>query len=117
MLNLSRLENTHVVQAAKFRFRDVKGIDRLVQSIKREVKSSCPRLITEDDSYPFSVYWTKWDDKTNQIEVSCYLKIKSYGNEYMFAKQSFLEAVARGGNLDAEGYLNPPPSKSGAAQR
>ena len=110
MLNLSRLETAHVVQTVKFRFKDVKDVDRLITSIKQSVKESCPRLITDNvDSYPFSVYWKTWDDKSNHIEISCYLKIKPYGNEYMFAKQNFFAAVARGGYLDAEGYLNPPP--------
>jgi small-conductance mechanosensitive channel len=55
--NVSRVKMCQVKQSLRFRFEDAEKFDKLLPSILDEIKTACPKAIT-DGSRPFRAVWT-----------------------------------------------------------
>ena len=64
--NLSRVVYSQVKQTLRFHYDDAEEIPALLDSIKEEIRKSCPRLIT-DNTRPFRVFWTGFNE--DHLEV------------------------------------------------
>jgi small-conductance mechanosensitive channel len=66
--NLSRVRISQVAQTLRFHYEDADEIPALLETIKKEIREACPRLIA-DGSRPFRVFWTGF--KEDHLEGEC----------------------------------------------
>jgi hypothetical protein len=66
----------------------------LLENIKKEIKESCPKLIT-DGSRSFRANWENFEADHLQVVVDAHFMIKPIGNEYNENRQNVLEAIYR----------------------
>mmetsp|Transcript_15824 Transcript_15824/g.34086 ORF Transcript_15824/g.34086 Transcript_15824/m.34086 type:complete len:211 (+) Transcript_15824:1040-1672(+) len=92
--NLSRTPRSQVKQELRISYDDASKIPKLLETIKDEIKRSCPKLIT-DGSRPFRAHWRNFEDDHLQIVVDCHFMIKPTGGEYWDNRQVVLEAIYR----------------------
>jgi len=91
--NLSRVQTSQVKQTLEFEYQDVKKLPDLMESIKEEIKSSCPEVIT-DGSRPFRAYFTNFGDKL-EVTVDAHFNIKPVSEKYHENRQEVLLAITR----------------------
>mmetsp|Transcript_5255 Transcript_5255/g.11626 ORF Transcript_5255/g.11626 Transcript_5255/m.11626 type:complete len:507 (+) Transcript_5255:69-1589(+) len=92
--NLSRTPRSQVTQTLRISYDDAAKIPLLLTAIKEEIKTSCPKLIT-DGSRSFRANWRNYEDDHLQVVVDCHFTIKPTGDEYWDNRQSMLEAIYR----------------------
>eukprot|EP01082_Thalassiosira_pseudonana_P006987 g15034.t1 g15034 contig21:414159-415337(-) len=92
--NLSRTPRSQVTQTLRISYDDASKIPQLLTAIKEEIKTSCPKLIT-DGSRSFRANWRNYEDDHLQVVVDCHFTIKPTGDEYWDNRQSMLEAIYR----------------------
>jgi hypothetical protein len=83
-----------VKQTLRISYDDAEKIPKLIANIKQEIKSSCPKLIT-DGSRAFRVHWQNFEDDHLQVVVDCHFTIKPTGDEYYDNRQEVLNAIFR----------------------
>jgi len=91
--NRSRLKFSQVKQKLRFRYEDIDKIPSLVDDIRAEIVSSCPKVVT-DGSRTFRVRWVDYADDHIEVLVDCRLRNKPTGEKYYEARQGVLEAIA-----------------------
>jgi small-conductance mechanosensitive channel len=94
MSNLSRVTQSQVQQTLRFRYQDADIIPDLVEEIREEIKSSCPRLIT-DGTRPFRVVWTNYNEDHLEVVVNTHHYIAPLGDAYWINRQNVLQAIQR----------------------
>jgi small-conductance mechanosensitive channel len=94
MSNLSRVTQSQVQQTLRFRYGDADIIPDLVEAIREEIKSSCPRLIT-DGTRPFRVIWTNYNEDHLEVLVNTHHYIAPLGDAYWINRQNVLQAIHR----------------------
>lgn len=72
--NLSRVLKSQVEQTLRFHYEDIDEIPAVVESIKDEIKKSCPKLVT-DGSRPFRVYLTNYAPEYLEVTVNTHYSI------------------------------------------
>lgn len=92
--NVSRIRQSQVRQVLRFHYDDAEKIPDLLESIKNEIKESCPRLIT-DNSRPFRVVWTGFNEDHLEVVVDTHHNIAPLGDAYWFNRQNVLMAISR----------------------
>ena len=92
--NLSRIRQSQVKQTLRFHLSDTEKIPMLVDTIREEIKASCPRLIT-DGTRPFRVFWTAFCEDHLEVEVITHHMIAPIGDAYFKNRQEVLMAIAR----------------------
>jgi small-conductance mechanosensitive channel len=92
--NLSRTAESMVKQTLWFKYDDIEKLPATLESIKAEIVSSCPELIT-DGSRPFRAHWVAFEDDHLEAVVQAHFKIKPNTDRYHEARQQLLQAVAR----------------------
>ena len=91
---MSRTPRSQVKQELRISYDDASKLPKLLETIKDEIKRSCPKLIT-DGSRPFRAHWRNFEDDHLQIVVDCHFMIKPTGGEYWDNRQVVLEAIYR----------------------
>jgi small-conductance mechanosensitive channel len=94
MSNLSRVKQCQVQQTLRFQYRDADIIPDLVEAIREEIKVSCMRLIT-DNSRPFRVFWTNYNEDHLEVVVNTHHNIAPLGDAYWMNRQNVLQAIHR----------------------
>jgi small-conductance mechanosensitive channel len=92
--NLSRVRFCQVKQTLRFKYKDADKLPALLESIKEEIRESCPALIT-DGSRPFRAVWTDYGEDNLQVEVDAHFRIKPVGDDYWHNRQRVLQAINR----------------------
>jgi len=92
--NRSNQRYSQVKQILRFDYSDVDRIPTLVATIKEEIRSSCPEVVT-DGSHPFRVVWSNFEADHLEVSVDCRLRCPPIGNKYAEARQNILIAIAR----------------------
>lgn len=92
--NVSRIKKSQVKQTLRFRYDDVDKISEIVEEIRKEIKESCPRLIT-DGSRPFRVFWTNFNEDHLEVMVDTHHNIAPIGDAYWINRQNVLIAISR----------------------
>ncbi|CAJ1945094.1 unnamed protein product [Cylindrotheca closterium] len=92
--NISRMQRSQAKFELQFHFEDLVRIDDIVQALKEEIRSACPKLIT-DGSRPFRVMWT--DIATNHILVTIdtHHYVPPSSGAYWEARGAVLSAISR----------------------
>jgi hypothetical protein len=65
-----------------------------MNDIKREIRSSCPSVIT-DGSRPFRCYWTEFRANHLEVELDAHFRIRPIGDAYYENRQRVLLAIDR----------------------
>lgn len=91
--NLSRVKTSQVKQKLEFKYQDIKKLPDLVDSIKDEIKKSCPDVIT-DGSRPFRVYFDNFGTKL-EVTVDVHFNIQPVSERYYENRQEVLLAITR----------------------
>lgn len=92
--NVSRVRQSQVQQTLRLHYDDVDKIPLLIKTIKREIRTACPKLIT-DGTRPFSVYWTGFNEDHLEIKVNSHHNIAPLGDAYWKNRQAVLMAIAK----------------------
>lgn len=92
--NVSRVTQSQVKQTLRFHYDDADEVPALLESIREEIKKSCPRLIT-DSSRPFRVFWTNINEDHLEVMVDTHFKIAPIGDAYWQNRQAVLMAIQR----------------------
>eukprot|EP00985_Skeletonema_marinoi_P009290 scaffold4314_cov191-Skeletonema_marinoi.AAC.3 len=92
--NRSNQRYSQVKQTLRFDYSDVDRIPALVATIKEEIRSSCPEVVT-DGSHPFRVVWSNFEADHLEVSVDCRLRCPPIGDKYAEARQNILIAIAR----------------------
>jgi small-conductance mechanosensitive channel len=92
--NLSRTKLSQVTQTIRCKYSDIDKISQLVIDIKDEVRSDCPKLIT-DGTRPCRVHWHTFNDDHIEINVDFRFRIPLIGDPYHDNKQKCNIAIAR----------------------
>jgi len=92
--NLSRVKISQVAQTLRFHYEDADKIPAVIESIKKEIKISCPELIT-NGLRPFRVYWTDFKEDHLEVMVNTNFYIPPLGDKYYINRQKVLMAISR----------------------
>ena len=92
--NLSRVRRSQVKQVLRVALDDTDKIPALIASIKLEIRSACPELIT-DGSRPFRVFWTAINRDHCEVTIDTRFNIKPKGDVYLINQQNVLAAIHR----------------------
>jgi small-conductance mechanosensitive channel len=93
--NLSQTATSEVKQTLWFKYDDIDTIPMVVEEIKKEIRASCPKLIT-DGSRPFRVYWSEFKDDHLEVMVNINFSISpAFGLECMENRQVVMQAIGR----------------------
>lgn len=92
--NLSRLTHSQVKLTLRFHYEDVEKIPALMESIRANIISSCPRLI-KNGSRPFRVFWTNINEDHLEVMVDTHFRIAPIGDAYWQNRQAVLMAIQR----------------------
>ncbi len=115
--NLSRTRRSQVQQVLRVSYEDAAKIPKFLESIKEEIRNSCPKLITDGSRWvrayirlnqtptctnsvisilhrPFRAHWRNYEDDHLEIVVDAHFTIPPTGNEYWDNRQSMLEAIS-----------------------
>jgi hypothetical protein len=91
--NLSRLRQCQVKQVLRFHYDDADLLPEVLESIKTEIKQSCPKLI--DGNRPFRVFWTGYNEDHLEVMVDTHHSIAPIGDAYWINRQKVLMAINR----------------------
>jgi small-conductance mechanosensitive channel len=94
MSNLSRLRLCQVAQTLRFDYDDVDKIPEILDSIRSEIKQSCPKVVTDGTS-PFRVFLTNFNEDHMEVKVDTHYKIAPIGDAYWINRQNVLQAIMR----------------------
>ena len=92
--NVSRIRQCQVRQVLRFHYEDADKIPDLLEDIREEIKQACPRLIT-DNSRPFRVFWTNFNNDHLEVVVDTHHNIAPIGDAYWNNRQAVLMAISR----------------------
>lgn len=92
--NQSRVKFSQVKQYLRFSYDDLDKIPDICTEIKKEIATSCPKVIT-DGSRPFRVRWVDYCTDHVKVLVDCRLRNSPIGEKYYEAQEGVLEAIAR----------------------
>lgn len=92
--NLSRLVISQVKINLRFHYEDVEKLPEVIESIRKEIQKSCPRLIT-NGSRPFRVFWTDINEDHLEVMVDTHHRIAPIGDAYWQNRQAVLMAIQR----------------------
>jgi len=92
--NLSRVRYSQVKQTLRFKYKESSKLPDVLQSIKEEIRISCPELIT-DGSRPFRAHWTSFGPNYLEVEVVAHFRIRPIGEDYWNNRQRVLQAIDR----------------------
>jgi small-conductance mechanosensitive channel len=70
--NVSRVKMCQIKQLLRFRYEDAKKFNQLLPSILDEIKTACPKAIT-DGSRPFRAIWTGYREDYLEGKLNCLL--------------------------------------------
>ena len=76
--NLSRANQCAVKQTLRFKYSDIDKLPAVLESIKEEIKKSCPELIS-DGKRPFRAVLTGYHSDHISALVDCRFKLKPIG--------------------------------------
>ena len=76
--NLSRGQRCSVKQTLRFKYSDIDKLPAVLESIKVEIKKSCPALIT-DGTRPFRAVLTGYHSDHIAAHVDCRFNLKPLG--------------------------------------
>lgn len=93
--NISRTKRSQVKQVLRFHYSDSKNIPKVLSDIKEEIRSSCPKLIT-DGSKPFHALLSSYQPDHVQAELNCHFNIQPGSREFATNREQVLLAIARG---------------------
>lgn len=92
--NLSRVKKCQVKQSLRVAYEDVDKIDQLREDIMKEIKASCPQVIT-NGSRPFRVYFTDFKEDHLQLSVDTHFDVPPMGERYWKNRHNCLMAINR----------------------
>ena len=92
--NVSRIKQSQVKQTLRFEYDDVDKIPDIVEEIRKEIKESCPRLIT-DGTRPFRVFWTDFNEDHLEVMIDTHHNVAPIGDAYWINRQNVLMAISR----------------------
>jgi small-conductance mechanosensitive channel len=92
--NISRMKQSQVKQVLRFSYADIDKVPQVLEDIKTEIQSSCPKLIT-DDSKPFAAVLASYEADHIQCLVNTHFNIQPFSQEYSDAKEEVLLSIAR----------------------
>ena len=95
VVNISRMKTSGIELDRKFKFSNEEAIPAMLDTIKDEIKSSCPYLITDDSSRPFQVFCTDIQPDTVNVMVNTHHNIRPKSSEYWENRQNILFAINR----------------------
>ena len=91
--NLSRAKTSSVQQQLKFQYNEIEKLPGLMETIKEEIKSSCPTVIT-DGSRPFRAHFENFGNKL-EVTVDAHFHLEPASTEYYDNRQEVLLAIKR----------------------
>jgi len=94
VINLSRMQFSQVSQELRLPNRGITKIKQLLDDIKKEIRTSCPKLV-DDGSQPFRVHWTDIEKENVVISIESHYRIPRLSNEYWDNRQNVLIAISR----------------------
>lgn len=92
--NLSRTTRSQVKQVLRFSYDDISSIPGVLANVREEIRSSCPRLVT-DGSVPFSARMSSYEADHIEALVNCHFDIQPGTPEYSANREEVLLAIAR----------------------
>jgi small-conductance mechanosensitive channel len=104
--NLSRIERSRVFQTLRFNYSDLPKLPKVLEDIKSEIRSSCPKLIT-DGSKPFSVILNDYEADHIEAIVNCHFAIPPSSGDYAQNRQEVLFAISRALNKNNVSFALP----------
>lgn len=90
--NLSRIHQCQVEQVLQFQYSDVDKLPQLLEDIKKEIRTTCPAVIT-DGSRPFRCYWTGFQKDHLEVTLDVHFRIRPVGDAYYENRMRVLQAV------------------------
>jgi len=107
VINLSRTHRSQFLQEIKLPRSDLTKVHQIVDDIKEEIRTSCPKLIV-DGTMPFRVHWTSFDGDKLVVTVDCNFRIRRLSDEYWDNRQNVLSAIARAIENNEKPAIKPP---------
>ena len=92
--NLSRNKKCQIKQYLRFHYQDMSELPKVCESIKEEIKASCPQLVT-DGSRTFRVVISDLCETHIQVLVDVHFTLPPIGNSFWNNKQACLLAIHR----------------------
>ena len=83
-----------MLQKVQFTYDALESMPILVATIKEEIKSSCPKLITNGSS-PWRVYFNSYESGHLQVVVDARFRIQPHSDEYYDVKEKVMNAIGR----------------------
>ena len=77
---------SQVKQNLRFRYQDIDKIPELIDEIRNEISTSCPKVVT-DGSRVFRVRWVDFGYDSIEVLVDCRLRNPPQGEKYYEARQ------------------------------
>ena len=111
--NLSRVKISQVTQTLRFAYDQADKMPLLVDSIRQEIKKSCPKLIL-NGFRPFRVHWTGYNEDHLEISVNCHFYIPPGGDKYWENRQNVMMAINRAVNKHTVAVAMPPEADEAA---
>ena len=93
IVNLSRMPHSQVSQEIRLPNRGYSKIKGLLDNIKKEIRTRCPKLI--EGPQPFRVHWTDLEGENVVITIESHYRIPRLSNEYWENRQDVLTAISR----------------------
>jgi small-conductance mechanosensitive channel len=90
--NLTRNKVSRIKQKVRFTYDGLDKMPELIDTIKSEIKSSCPKLITNSRS---RVYFNSFEVGYLEVVVNMKFNIRPRGSEYYACKNEVMYAIAR----------------------
>jgi small-conductance mechanosensitive channel len=94
LTNISRNKFSQVKQAVHFEYEDLDKLPVLMDEIKREIKNSCPVVVT-DGSKPFRVYFHEYAHNFLKVVVDVRMNVVPDSSSYYHHREQVLLAIGR----------------------
>ena len=96
--NLSRIQKSAVRQSVTLKCNNKDTVDQLpmiLEDIKHEIRSSCPKVLIVDGSKPFRAVLTQYEDDHVKALVECHFSVSPVSSDYVTLRQEVILAIAR----------------------
>lgn len=87
----------------------------MIEDIKQEIRSNCPKLIT-DGSRAFRAFWRDYCKDHLELVVETHHRVPPTGNAYYDNREKVLEAVARAAERNGVTFSIPTLALSKASR-
>lgn len=90
---MSRVGHSRILTTLRFKYEDIQQLPDVLSQIKKEIVTSCPKLISEGK--PFRANISSFERDHVEATIDCRFGLPPFGDEFWNARQDMFLAIDR----------------------